>query len=187
MSVARHACRDDPPSEHVNGSEQSRRAVALVVVRHGPASPGNDPQSEVLAGDAGLAHGNDALGVEAIPQGLRVRRGASCLDGSIPRAALGRLSSICRGHSAWNRPAPDLIDLARCPYPSRSVAELCPVTPARNQSTPICVPPRLIASAVVSRSQIRADSSLPGTTRRENFSPSSADRAVRLAERLFQA
>ena len=39
MAVALHAAADDRAVEHVEGGEQRGRAVALVVVGHGPGPP----------------------------------------------------------------------------------------------------------------------------------------------------
>ena len=39
MTMARHACPDDPAVDHVQRREQSGGAVALVVVVHGAGTP----------------------------------------------------------------------------------------------------------------------------------------------------
>src|SRR6185312_16933923 len=45
--MARHALADDLAFEHIEGGEQCRRAVALIVVRHRPAAALLDRQSRL--------------------------------------------------------------------------------------------------------------------------------------------
>ena len=51
MAVALHAAPDHASVEHAEGGEQGCGAVALVIVRHGPAAPGLDRQPGLGAGE----------------------------------------------------------------------------------------------------------------------------------------
>ena len=55
MPVALHAAADDRAVQHVEGGEQGRRAVALVVVGHGP---GTGPSSSAAPAGCGRAPGS---------------------------------------------------------------------------------------------------------------------------------
>ena len=49
MPVTLHAAADDLAFEYVEGSEQRGRAVALIVVRHGPQAAGLQRQARLRA------------------------------------------------------------------------------------------------------------------------------------------
>ena len=106
VSPMRPGERDRATSGRDRGDANADRRPTREPRFPGVCSARTQPQG--MACDAGPAHGSNALGVEAIPQSLRLHRGSSRPNCEGPRATPCAIPSIRSSPAARNHPASDM-------------------------------------------------------------------------------